>query len=270
MNRHWLREDLHRGWPGADPLAQARAQSGQIVKHKDGRRTLRFTLAGHAFFLKYHTGVGWREIFRNLLQLRPPVIDARNEFRALQHLAAAGIPAPVAAGYGCRGINPARRESFVVSDAIENAPSLETLCALWRDAPLKPRCRRLLIEAVALLAARMHASGLNHRDFYLCHLLLDPGSLECARVAADIRVYLIDLHRAQIRSAVPPRWRAKDIGALYFSALHSGLGRQDRLRFLRAYFGEPLRSIVLRERKLLREAERRALAMQLKATKKIC
>ena len=37
-------------------------------------------------FIKLHYGVGWREIFKNLLLGRWPVLGAKNEWRALAHI----------------------------------------------------------------------------------------------------------------------------------------------------------------------------------------
>ena len=263
MNKLFLRADIARAWQGRDAFACAQEQRGEIAKHKDGRRTLRFSVGGQAYFLKYHGGVGWREILLSLLQLRLPVLDAGPEYRAALRLAAAGVPSLVVAAYGSRGPNPARRQSFLVTEALEGRLSLETFCAAWPGSAPAPHQRRLLIERVAGIAAGMHGAGVNHRDFYLCHLLLDAASLASARVATDVRVNLIDLHRAQRRTRVPRRWRVKDLAALQFSALAIGLTRRDRLRFLRAYFGVGLRLVLQREVRLLAAVERRTEAFRL-------
>jgi heptose I phosphotransferase len=76
--------------------------------------------------------------------------------------------------------------------------------------------------------------------------------------ADDLRLSLIDLHRAQVRSATPTRWRNKDLAGLYFSALNIGLTRRDKLRFLKAYFQRPLRDILRDEAALLAWLERKA------------
>ena len=49
------------------------AAAQDIYRQREGRTTLRFDTGGQAYFLKYHAGVGWREIVRNLLRLRLPV-----------------------------------------------------------------------------------------------------------------------------------------------------------------------------------------------------
>lgn len=262
MRAGFLREDLARAWAGRDPCEAARLQRGELAKQKDGRRTLRFTLEGRGLFLKYHPGPGWREIVRNLLQLRLPVLDAGQEYRALLRLAARGVPSLSPVGYGVCGASPATRRSFLVTEEIAPAVSLERFCSRWRGAPPGARARRLLIERIAQLVRDMHAAGVNHRDLYLCHVLLEPQTLETAREAAAVRLHLIDLHRAQIRARVPRRWAVKDLGGLWYSARDCGLGRRDLLRFLRVYFGpRPLREALRRERRLLAAVERRAAWM---------
>ena len=263
MNRLELHEELARAWAGRDPFEAARTQPGALAKLKDGRRTLRFALAGRGAYLKYHPGAGWREIAKNLLQLRLPVLDAEQEYRAALHLAAHGVPCIRPLGYGVRGCNPAARRSFVVSEEIAGAVSLERWCACWRERAPAPRERRLLIERLAQLVAAMHAAGVNHRDLYLCHVLLQPDTLARAARAADVELQLIDLHRAQLRTRVPRRWQAKDLGALWFSARGCGLTARERLRFLRVYFGgRPLREVFASERRLLAAAQRRMERMR--------
>ena len=258
MTELYLREDLASAWHGRDAFEAARLQQGRIAKQKDGRRTLRFEIAGRGFFLKYHAGVGWLEIAKNLLQWRLPVLGAGPEYRAALQLKAAGVPSLEPVGFGVQGWNPAALCSFLVTEDIGPLPSLETFCVHWRTQRPSWRVRRALIERVASVVARMHAAGVNHRDLYLCHLLLDPASVTTARNAAEIRLYIIDLHRAQIRAKVPRRWLIKDLAALYFSARDIGLGQRDVLRFLRCYFDGQMRAVLMQHDSLLRAVSDRA------------
>jgi heptose I phosphotransferase len=118
-----------------------------------------------------------------------------------------------------------------------------------------------LVHALAQSARRMHSAGINHRDFYLCHFHLDESSLR----ERDVRCYLIDLHRAQIRRTTPQRWRVKDIAGLYFSAMDCGLSRRDLLRFMRHYTEGGLRPAMCRDRSLWRRVESRAIKLYRKA-----
>jgi heptose I phosphotransferase len=180
--------------------------------------------------LKLHMGVGWREILKNLLALRWPVLGAGNEFAALARLNGAGVPTMTVAAFAEVGSDPARRRSFVLLDDIAHDETLEDVARAWRTTPASIRERRALISGVARIARGMHAAGVNHRDFYLCHFL-------CARAGG---LWLIDLHRAGVRAQVPARWREKDLAQLLFSALDAQLTRHDRLHFLRTYHGGSL------------------------------
>ena len=203
------------------------------------RTTLRFERNGRAYFLKFHRGVGWSEILKNLLSLRLPILSAENERAAIALLAERGVDTMVAAGFGMAGCNPATRRSFLITEEIANAPSLEDVTAHWAESPPALAEKRALIRHVARVAREMHEAGVNHRDFYLCHFLLRDGRLDQPRLA------LIDLHRAQIRRSVPVRWRRKDLAALYSSAAHIPLTRNDIFRFVVEYYQQqPLRAVL--------------------------
>ena len=232
----YLREDL-AGSPGArDLLAWAKeladaAPPEAIYRHKEGRRTLRFEYRDSSFFLKLHTGVGWAEILKNLLQLRLPVISARNEYEAIRALEAIDVDTMTVAAFEQRGANPAHRRSMLITDDLVGTVSLEDFCADWANSPPSPALRIRLVCTLAAIARRMHAAGINHRDFYLCHFHLDLSTVDSPRP----RCHVIDLHRAQQRNAVPRRWLVKDLAGLYFSAMDCGLTQRDLLRFLRHY-----------------------------------
>lgn len=245
-------------WAAGDAFARALGMSGQVYRALEGRRTLRFEEDGQAYFLKVHTGVGWGEIAKNLLSGRLPVVDASNEWRALRHLHRHGLAAATPLAYGRRGCNPARRQSFLVMSALEGMVDLETLCRRWPTDPPGPALRRYLVNTVAQTARAMHDSGLNHRDFYLCHLWLPTACLEGRQ---PMQLYLLDLHRAQMRAQVPRRWRIKDLGALYYSALDIGLTRRDVLRFIRAYTGLPAARSLRRNRAFWQAVQARAAAI---------
>ena len=210
------------------------AVRGEVRRQTAKRRTLRLVgKDGSAYFAKLHDGVGWREILKNLLLGQAPVLGARNEYAACRVLAASGVAAPTVAAFGEHGGNPATRRSFVICDALEGRVSLEDLGRSWALEPPSPALRRRLIVAVAELARAMHNGGLEHRDFYLAHLLADAGKLRAGEVALAV----IDLHRARLRSPLPLRRRRRDLAALLYSVNASGLGPtpRERHRFVVAY-----------------------------------
>ena len=242
-----LEEPLRTLWAGQDPFAAADALQGEVLRALEGRRTLRTEIAGRGYYAKIHRGIGWAEIFKNLLSGRLPVLGAGNEWHALERLHALGVDTMHAVAFGERGGNPARRQSFIVTEELAPTVSLEDYCRGWITVPPAPTFKRALILRVADMARRMHGGGVNHRDFYICHFLLHlPVDANAPRLS------LIDLHRAQVRETTPRRWRNKDLAALYFSALEIGLTRRDFLRFLKPYFAAPLRDVLRDESALLR------------------
>jgi heptose I phosphotransferase len=254
----WLHDDLQACLAEADKFERLMTMQGEVFRHmpKEGRITLRFDCGGDSYFIKIHNGVGWREIFKNLFNLRKPILGARNEWQAIQKLDSLGIPTTPLAGYGERGVNPATKQSFVVTRDLGKTISLEDLVKDWRDTPPAPAFKRALIRQTARIGRTLHGNGMNHRDFYLCHFLLDQH--EAINVDNPL-LYLIDLHRVQLRTATPRRWIVKDIGGLYFSALDAGLTRRDVFRFLKAYFQQPLRQILHNEQALLDAFTQRAI-----------
>ena len=239
----------------------AQAQQEDIYRNKEGRKTLRIQYRGKPYFLKLHSGVGWIEVIKNLLQLRLPVVSARNEYRAVLALQRAGVYTLTIGAYARTGWNPAAIRSMIVTSELTGTVSLEDYCAGWAAAPPAPAIRMGLIRTLADSARRMHRAGINHRDFYLCHFHLDESSLP----EPLPRCYLIDLHRAQIRPRTPRRWQVKDLAALYFSAMDCGLQQRDLLRFMRHYSEGGLRTALGAERRLWQRVERRALELYRKA-----
>ena len=255
MNTVEIHEPFASLWAGQDPFVAVEQLKGVVFRELEARRTLRTEVAGRGYFVKIHRGVGWAEIVKNLVSLRLPVLGAANERLAIRQLERLGVATMKAVAFGERGSNPAARHSFIVTEELAPTISLEDYCRDWLTQPPAPSMKYALIARVADMARRMHTGGVNHRDFYLCHFLLH---LDPPPEADRFRLSLIDLHRAQIRARTPQRWRNKDLAGLYFSALGIGLTRRDKLRFLRGYFGRPLRETLRTEAPLLIELESEA------------
>jgi heptose I phosphotransferase len=265
----FLREDFAAGGEDGEPLSAdcraadllqwarrtaAQAAPGDIYRDKEGRKTLRFRRSGRSYFLKLHSGIGWGEVFKNLLQLRLPVPGAGNEYRAVMALQQIGVDTMSVAAYASVGRNPAARQSLIVTDDLVGTVSLEDYCADWAQRPPPFAVRLRLIRKLADSSRRMHGVGINHRDFYICHFHLDESTLGDPAP----RCHLIDLHRAQLRRAVPRRWLEKDLAGLYFSAMDCGLTERDLLRFLKHYTGGGLRVALTGDRKLWRRVTAKA------------
>ena len=220
------------------------AMSGKIFREEPGRRTLRFQEQGSGYFLKAHYGVGWREIFKNLFNLKLPVLGADNEWHALHFLSRKGIRAPTPLGFGRKGRNPAKRRSFVIMEEIADATSLEELAKKKNGCLEDLKLKRKLIYGLANISRILHSNGANHRDFYLCHFLIDDQFMEKTKHSEteDVPIVVIDLHRAQLRRKTPARWIVKDLAGLYYSAMDTSVTRNDIFRFIKTYCGLPLRA----------------------------
>lgn len=265
-----LRDDVAAALGGGQALRDEAAFErlwalpGKTYRRTATRRTVRVVLGPSAYFAKLHDGVGWREIFKNLLSFKQPVLGAANEYAACRHLAAHGVPAPAAVAFGRQGWNPATQRSLVLCEALADHASLEAVVRGCRAPSLALR-RRLLREA-ARLTRRLHGAGVNHRDYYLCHLFADLAKLARGEVALAV----IDLHRAAIRRRVPRRWRRRDLAALLYSAASAAaedgsgwaLSRADRFRFVRDYAARRPAAVVRGERRFWNAVAARAARLQ--------
>ncbi len=259
----FLNATFEQLWQGKDPFEQADAITGDVYRELDGRRTLRFDVGGKGYFLKQHRGVGWKEIVKNLLSLRLPILGAANEKLAVEALTEAGVGTMTVAAFAERGANPAAQESFIITEAVEPSISLEDLAIEWRQSPPSLKQKRALLNLVCDMTRKMHDAGVNHRDFYICHFLLRNRDFEHHPDLA-----LIDLHRALIHSQLPFRWRLKDLASLYYSAFDVPLTKTDRLRFIRRYSGGTLRQALSENRSLWLQVQQKADQLYAKARRK--
>jgi heptose I phosphotransferase len=264
MKQLWLSSVFDSLWRGQDPFEQAERLDGEVFRQMKSRRTIRFAIDGSHYFAKIHCGVGWREIIKNLLYLRPPVLGAGNEWRAIGLLQKIGVRTMTPVAFGQMGRSPARMRSFLITEELKGTTTIEDLCATWKSRPPAFAVRKALTEQVASIVRRMHAHGMNHRDCYLCHFRLDTSCGFERLDPSNLRLYVIDLHRAQLRRRTPTRWIIKDLGGLYFSAMDTGLTRTDRLRFIKAYEQRPLRTVLQDHRRFWRRVEQTAIALHRK------
>lgn len=190
------------------------------------------------FFLKRHFMPELKDKLRDLLSLRWPMSDARQELDNIRAVAALGIPTMKPVAWGESSSGGLRQKSFLITESLGNLERLEnyivrrfakTLTAAER------REKRRLIAAVADLARRLHQAHLFHHDLYCGHILVKEN-----RDAAPT-LFLIDLQRVRRRTWMERRWRTKDLSALDYTANPRAISRADHLRFFLAYLGLALR-----------------------------
>ena len=242
-----------------DTFTEVQNIEGKVFRKYENRITKQFEAQNKKYFIKFHGPVGWREIFKNLFQIKTPVIGAQREYEALNHLSKNNINCPQIKGFGKKGINPADSSSFIITEELYGTLSLEEffLKNLHKNLSFNQKCN--LIKASASIIRKMHSSGLNHRDLYLCHLHVKEDI-----DFNNIKIYLIDLHRAQIRSSVPLRWTIKDLGGFFHSAIQFNFTERDFYRFLMSYFDCSLRDLFGRHQRIIGKILDRAFSMYLK------
>lgn len=234
---------------------------GKTHRQHKNRRTIEVVLGGRSYFVKIHAPSGWREIMKNVSTFRLPVLSATPEHRAIQQLETLGVRTVRAAGYGLRGVNPAQRESFIITEALLGMVHLDGLVKdlADQDVPTRAMLTRTIAVELGRVARHLHTNGLNHRDFYLVHFMLPDRDWASWTVNDPLDLHVIDLHRMQIRSRTPRRWIVKDLAGLLFSALDSGTSTTEYIRFMEAYWDRPWSSATRADHRFCRQIIRRAV-----------
>ena len=76
-NLYFLANELSSLASNDGNFEQLQEIDGEVFRKYEKRITKRFQLNQKNFFIKYHGPVGWKEIFKNLLQIKTPVIGAQ-------------------------------------------------------------------------------------------------------------------------------------------------------------------------------------------------
>ncbi len=260
---NFLDDELKQLFEGKESFNVAKSINGTVFREYENRVTKQFRFQDKSYFIKFHGPVGWKEIFKNFFQIKVPVVGAKREYEALNHLSIHNINCPQIKGFGERGLNPSRESSFLITEELYETISLEEFFLKDLHKTLSFNEKSNLIEASARQVRKMHLSGLNHRDLYLCHLHISKET-----DFNNIEIYLIDLHRAQIRKNVPERWIVKDLGGFFHSAIQFNLTERDFYRFMMTYYDCSFENLILKHNTVLRKILDRAFSMYLKPTLK--
>lgn len=240
---------------------------GEIFREHKNRRTLRFEFNGKGYFAKIHQKIRLAEILKNILSLKLPVFGAENELKAIKKLEDIGLDTMKIAGFGQRGYYPFYLESFIITEELINTVSLETLTKEWKTNPPPFNLKLNLIKKIAEITRIMHLNGINHRDLYICHFLLDKTGPEWEK-GKNIKLYIIDLHRVQMRKKIPERWLIKDLAGLLFSSMDIGITKKDVFRFMIEYIQKPLRNTLKEDNLLWKKIYLKAASLYKKEFKK--
>ena len=119
MKQLFFDEDIKYLFNGSKSFDLAQKVEGEIYREHANRITKKIIVNHKGYFIKLHGPIGWREIFKNLIQIKIPVIGATRELKALQHLANHGIDTLSIIGYFKRGIIPAYSQSFLITKELK-------------------------------------------------------------------------------------------------------------------------------------------------------
>lgn len=214
-------------------------KNGSIIKKaiKD-RSTVKLTLKSDRgevnAYLKRYQDSGFKVWLKSLLRFSFSR-SAMDEWKNIFAFHTQGIPTMVPLSVGVKKHFGFKKESFLLTREIEGVERLEHYLPRHFLPPLHSyhlKKKRTLIKELALLVKHMHLSGFNHRDLYLCHILVKKDALH------NWKIYFADLHRVDQRKKVGLRWKVKDLAALNYSSDTSLITRTDRLRFITHYHGE--------------------------------
>jgi hypothetical protein len=149
-----------------------------------------------------------------------PRTPAEEEVRGHRYLAYEKIPTAELVGYGLL----ADRRSFVIfADLAGFTPADKLIAAGMPFERLR--------DATADLAARLHRTGLHHRDLYLCHFMVKLDD------AGPPEVRLIDPARVRPVGNVftRHRWIIKDLAQFWYSTLPLPITADERAAWLQRY-----------------------------------
>jgi heptosyltransferase-2 len=181
-------------------------------------------------FLKRYSHPPITAQLKNWLAHRRINSFASFEFEPTARLNAIGINTPKVIAYGWQWTGLFEKRSFIITEKIPNAQSLERKLPDYVTSPAtveRLKLKRNFIRKLAQFVRKFHGAGFRHRDLYFSHIFYND----------DDRFYLIDLARVFKPALFAERFRIKDIAQLYYSAPGTIFSRTDRLRFYREYAG---------------------------------
>ena len=87
-------KELRQIFCDEDTFSFAQNIEGKVFRKYENRVTKQFEIHDKSYFIKFHGPVGWKEIFKNLIQMKTPVVGAQREYDALNHLSKKAINCP--------------------------------------------------------------------------------------------------------------------------------------------------------------------------------
>ena len=196
----------------------------------------------------YHHGGALRWFSRTLFLDRE---RSFRELRLLERIAQMGVPTLKVVGALAWKVLPGFYRHALVT--VEEKGARDLLTFLQEEE--NPAERREVLEEAGRVVRRLH-------DFHVAHADLHPGNILVTREGARRRVLIIDLDQSEIRPVLDRAARVRGLARLerFLRKLSERegleLGRMERARFLKGYYGkfggEAREELALVERRLAR------------------
>jgi len=207
----------------------------KIVRDVENRKTFKVSINQKHYFVKHHNFQPYRktikEVLKNFINLKKPILNAINEVKAIQQLESINIDTMKVSGYGLNKKSFLKTNSFIITESLEPAISLENLDLILSQYSGKDgfKLKRKIIKDLAEITRKLHDNYLIHQDYYLCHFLFKDGNL-----------YLIDLHRMQkVNKYLFKSKKLKELADLYYSSMTvKAVTKFDIFYFLKCYYNE--------------------------------
>jgi heptosyltransferase-2 len=213
----------------------------KIFSFKEGKNLVKDNLARYRSRVQFEINSPATKLFLKRYD-RPPILSQLKNWLAhrrriscamcnvetAEKLAVAGISVPNTISYGEKWGLVFEKRSFVITEQIPNASSLESKLPACFDNSGNTeniKTKRDFIRCSADFVRRFHDAGFRHRDLYLSHIFYDNNN----------NFYLIDLARTFKPLLLMERFRVKDIAQLHYSAPAKNFSATDRLRFYLRY-----------------------------------
>ncbi|MFT3848003.1 MAG: lipopolysaccharide kinase InaA family protein [Propionivibrio sp.] len=178
-----------------------------------------------AVFLKRQENHGARTLLHPI-HGRPTFL---REFRRIMTYREYGVPSLEPVFFGMRGRGNSQR-AILVTKELMGFRSLDDCVRGWIENGLPSRhMRRDVVDAVASLTRKMHASRIRHGCYYPKHVFVRLGEEGC------VEARVIDLEKSR-RHPLRLMCTLRDLHSLNYYA-QSLWSRTDRLRFLKKYLG---------------------------------
>jgi heptosyltransferase-2 len=209
-------------------------------------------LAPTTVFLKRYDRPPMTAQLKNWYAARTRASCAFRDVEVAGKLSAAGINTPRTVAYGEQWGTLLEKRSFVITEKIPNAESLERKLPDYFEhlpTPENLKLRRAFIVRLASFIRRFHETDYRHRDLYFSHIFCGSND----------EFYLIDLARAFRPALLAERFRRKDIAQIHYSAPAKYFSNTDRLRFYLSYTGR--RKLTEKDKEFIRKVINKAQQM---------